>query len=221
MIEFDPRGQRREFLGRPGAVAEHDARLLRRPQNNIWLSGNADGIVQKYSHDGSRLLLQIGTKGLCDSPTCACGERDASNSSTTLLNGPANVAVDPPTATSTSPTATATTASSSSTRPGASCGNGAPGHRPRPVRRGGRRASALRGPGPGRTALRLRSAATTAIQVFDKMGNLQRILSEAGTPREATIGSANDLVFRRDKRQTPMFTAGRARWSGPSTARPT
>src|SRR6266851_3384164 len=27
--------------------------------NNIWLTGNGDGIIQKYTHDG-KLLLQIG-----------------------------------------------------------------------------------------------------------------------------------------------------------------
>src|SRR6266446_2543588 len=28
-------------------------------QDNVWIAGNGDGIVQKWSHDGSRLLLQI------------------------------------------------------------------------------------------------------------------------------------------------------------------
>lgn len=73
-------------------------------QDNIWISGNADGIVQKYTHDG-KLLMQIGTKGLCDgnppSPTGkaqgffpTCGSPGL-NSSRTLLNNPADIAVDP------------------------------------------------------------------------------------------------------------------------------
>jgi hypothetical protein len=33
-----------------GCFADHD--------DNIWIAGNADGIVQKYSHDGN-LLLQM------------------------------------------------------------------------------------------------------------------------------------------------------------------
>ena len=37
-------------------------------QDNIWVAGNADGIVQKWSHDGKKMLLQIGTKGVCDGP---------------------------------------------------------------------------------------------------------------------------------------------------------
>src|SRR5262252_4576864 len=37
-------------------------------QDNVWIAGNGDGIVQKYSHDGKHLLLQIGTRGVCDTP---------------------------------------------------------------------------------------------------------------------------------------------------------
>lgn len=70
---------------------------------NVWVGGNNDGIVQKYTHDG-KLLLQIGTKGLCDGkasstpnpqlffPTCVS---PGLNSSRTLLNSPADMAVDP------------------------------------------------------------------------------------------------------------------------------
>ncbi len=68
-------------------------------QDNIWIAGNGDGIVQKYSHDGSTLLLQIGTKGVCDNPPAnTCGNSGANplaNQSHTLLNEPANVWVDP------------------------------------------------------------------------------------------------------------------------------
>jgi hypothetical protein len=37
-------------------------------EDNVWLAGNGDGVVQKWSHDGSTLLLQIGTKFDCDTP---------------------------------------------------------------------------------------------------------------------------------------------------------
>lgn len=59
-------------------------------QDNVWIAGNGDGIVQKYSH-GGKLLLQIGTKGVCDGP---CGEAASLNSSPVLLNEPANMTVD-------------------------------------------------------------------------------------------------------------------------------
>jgi DNA-binding beta-propeller fold protein YncE len=60
-------------------------------QDNVWIGGNGDGIVQKYSHSG-QLLLQIGTKGVCDGP---CGETASLNSSHTMLNEPADMTVDP------------------------------------------------------------------------------------------------------------------------------
>lgn len=73
-------------------------------QDNVWIGGNADGVVQKYSH-GGELLLQIGTKGLCDgtSPESEANSRaffstcrsPGLNGSKTRLNSPADVAVDP------------------------------------------------------------------------------------------------------------------------------
>jgi hypothetical protein len=76
-----------------GCFADHE--------NNIWIAGNADGVVQKWSHDGKQMLLQIGTKGMCDGPPSrpkaaypTCGE-PGFNTSQTLLNNPADIAVDP------------------------------------------------------------------------------------------------------------------------------
>ena len=70
--------------------------------DNIWIAGNSDGVVQKWTHDGSEMLLQIGTKGVCDGPSTlnpnsphpTCGE-PGNNTSRTLLNAPADIAVDP------------------------------------------------------------------------------------------------------------------------------
>jgi DNA-binding beta-propeller fold protein YncE len=67
-------------------------------QDNVWIAGNGDGVVQKYSHDGSTLLLQIGTKFLCDNGTATgglCGNTNLEGFSKTLLNDPADIAVDP------------------------------------------------------------------------------------------------------------------------------
>jgi len=66
-------------------------------QDNVWIGGNSDGVFQKWSHDGSTKLLQIGTKFLCDNPpTNACaGDSAVTGSSHTLLNRPADLAVDP------------------------------------------------------------------------------------------------------------------------------
>ena len=62
-------------------------------ENNIWIGGNADGIVQKWTHDGKTMLLQIGRKGVCDNSDDKCGE-PGRNGSPTLLNEPADIAVD-------------------------------------------------------------------------------------------------------------------------------
>ena len=62
--------------------------------NNLWLGGSGDGIVQKWTHDGKTLLLQIGAKGHCDNAEDKCGEPGL-NASATRLNEPADIAVDP------------------------------------------------------------------------------------------------------------------------------
>jgi len=62
--------------------------------DNVWIAGNGDGVVQKYSHSGT-LLLQIGEKFLCDTPTGACTNVNATGTSHTRLNLPADIAVDP------------------------------------------------------------------------------------------------------------------------------
>ncbi len=74
-------------------------------QGNIWVGGNGDGVVQKYTPSGT-MLLQIGEKGVCDGPSNnsmigganvfpTCGEAHDYNSSHTLLNEPADITVDP------------------------------------------------------------------------------------------------------------------------------
>ena len=65
-------------------------------EDNLWLTGINDGVAQKWSHDGKKMLLQIGVKGQCDGPPDAspkaryptCGEKGSFNSSKTLLNQP-------------------------------------------------------------------------------------------------------------------------------------
>jgi hypothetical protein len=72
VIEFDRQGNvanawgNRDVLpnGLHGCFVDHE--------DNVWIAGNGDGIVQKYSHNGV-LLLQIGTRGVCDGPGGACG----------------------------------------------------------------------------------------------------------------------------------------------------
>jgi hypothetical protein len=109
-IEFDPDGNVVNSWGDPSLVATgpNAGKNAVLPngihgcfvdyQDNVWIAGNGDGVVQKYSHDGSTLLLQIGTKFLCDDGSAtggACGNVGLTGNSKTLLNDPADIAVDP------------------------------------------------------------------------------------------------------------------------------
>jgi DNA-binding beta-propeller fold protein YncE len=61
--------------------------------NNVWISANGDGMVQKYTYEG-KLLLQIGTKGVFD--TADGGKKGPGvNASHDRLNKPAGIACDP------------------------------------------------------------------------------------------------------------------------------
>jgi hypothetical protein len=91
VIEFDRAGNVVNFWGNLAVLPTGLHGCFVDYQDNVWIAGNGDGIVQKYSHGGT-LLMQIGTKGVCDGP---CGETASTNSSHTLLNEPADMTVDP------------------------------------------------------------------------------------------------------------------------------
>lgn len=95
VIEFDREGNVVNSWGNPAVVPNGLHGCFVDQQDNVWIAGNGDGIVQKYSHDGKTLLLQIGTRGKCDSPNGTCGNFGLEGTSRTLLNEPANVYVDP------------------------------------------------------------------------------------------------------------------------------
>jgi DNA-binding beta-propeller fold protein YncE len=61
--------------------------------NNVWVSANGDGMVQKYTYDG-KLLLQIGQKGVFD--TADGGKKGPGlNAAHDRFNKPAGIACDP------------------------------------------------------------------------------------------------------------------------------
>jgi hypothetical protein len=67
VIEFDPAGNIVNSWGDPKLL---DARLHSchvDKDNNIWIAASPSGMVQKYTHDGSKLLMQLGKKGVFDS----------------------------------------------------------------------------------------------------------------------------------------------------------
>ena len=62
------------------------------PDNNIWITANGDGMIQKYTHNG-KLLLQIGTKGVFDTSD---GTRNGTplNAGRNAFIKPAGITVD-------------------------------------------------------------------------------------------------------------------------------
>ena len=62
-------------------------------ENNVWILSSESGMVQKFAHDGSKLLLQIGKSGVLDSSDgTAKGKPLNSNAAQFFM--PADIAVD-------------------------------------------------------------------------------------------------------------------------------
>ena len=178
-------------------------------QDNVWIGGNGDGVVQKYSHSG-QLLMQIGEKGLCDSATGACGTPGDGNSSTTRLNQPADIAVDPKNG-------------------DVYIADGYGNHRVVVFDKNGTylRQWGSAGTGPGQFSpgggghphcvvlgndnlVYACDRANDRIHVFNKQGVLQRtiaVVPGTGTGGAGTAGSAWDLDFSQDKNQKMFFEA--------------
>lgn len=102
IIEFDVSGNVVNSFGDPNTVPKsiHGCTVDR--DGNVYVAGNQDGIVQKYSKSG-KLELQIGTKGVVDTSdgtlTVQAGgngwEGRALNSSHVSFFQPAGIAIDP------------------------------------------------------------------------------------------------------------------------------
>jgi sugar lactone lactonase YvrE len=79
MIELDPTGRVVHSWGDPNLIEGTVAGLRNGPtqfrlhachfdkDGNVWIASSPGGMIQKYTHDGSRLLQQIGQKGVFDS----------------------------------------------------------------------------------------------------------------------------------------------------------
>jgi DNA-binding beta-propeller fold protein YncE len=93
IIEFDPDGN---VVNSWGDVKLLDPRLHSchvDKDNNIWIASAPSGMVQKYSHDGSKLLLQIGKKGVVDSSDGTAKGKPL-NSNAAIFFMPSSIAVD-------------------------------------------------------------------------------------------------------------------------------
>lgn len=67
VIELDPAGRVVNSWGDANRLETRLHSCHVDKDNNVWIGSAPSGMVQKYSHDGSKLLLQIGKKGVFDS----------------------------------------------------------------------------------------------------------------------------------------------------------
>jgi DNA-binding beta-propeller fold protein YncE len=93
VLEFDPEGNVVHSFGDPDTVPNVLHGCTVDYQNNVWIGGARDGIVQKYAHDG-KLLLQIGKRGVVDSSD-GTQQGKPLNSSHSAFFESAGIAVDP------------------------------------------------------------------------------------------------------------------------------
>ncbi|HEX6439901.1 MAG TPA: 6-bladed beta-propeller [Candidatus Binatia bacterium] len=214
VVEYDPHGNVVNAWGEPAILPNGVHGCFVDYQDNVWIAGNGDGIVQKYSRKGE-LLLQIGTKGVCDWPANnnACGNSGAdpnANQSRTLLNQPSDVAVDP-------------------ANGDIYIADGYGNHRVVVFDKNGTylRQWGSVGDGPGQFGaadgghphcvvlgndglVYTCDRGQDRLEVFDKSGNLVKIIPVipgTGTPGLGTAGSAWDVEFSPDRRQELMFNA--------------
>ena len=93
IIMFDQAGKVVASFGDPNVVPHSIHGCAFDSDNNVWVGGNDDGILQKYTHDG-KLLTQIGTRGMFDS-TDGTGKGAPLNASHERFFNPAGIAIDP------------------------------------------------------------------------------------------------------------------------------
>ena len=67
IIELDTAGNVINSWGDPSLIDSRLHSCSFDKDNNVWIASAPSGMVQKYSHDGSKLLVQIGKKGVYDS----------------------------------------------------------------------------------------------------------------------------------------------------------
>jgi DNA-binding beta-propeller fold protein YncE len=93
IIEFDSEGN---VVNSWGDLKVLDPRLHSchvDKDNNIWIASAPSGMVQKYTHDGSKMLLQIGKKGVVDSSD-GTPKGKPLNSNAAIFHMPSSIYVD-------------------------------------------------------------------------------------------------------------------------------
>src|ERR1700680_4840576 len=95
VIELDPAGNVANSWGDPKLLDPRLHSCHVDKDNNFWIGSAPSGMVQKYSHDGSKLLLQIGKKGVFDSSDGTVKGKPL-NSNAAQFFMPSSIFVDPP-----------------------------------------------------------------------------------------------------------------------------
>ena len=92
VLIFDPAGHLIDSWGEWDVLPRTIHSCCVDADNNVWITANGDGMVQKYTHDG-KLVLQIGTKGVFETSD---GTRSGTplNSGRTAFIKPAGITVD-------------------------------------------------------------------------------------------------------------------------------
>jgi hypothetical protein len=94
MIELDSAGNLIHSWGDPKLIDPRLHSCYFGKDNNVWIASSPSGMVQKYSHDGSKLLFQIGTKGIFDSSD-GTEKGQPMNSNTPKFFMPSSIYEDP------------------------------------------------------------------------------------------------------------------------------
>jgi sugar lactone lactonase YvrE len=94
VIEIDPAGNLVNSWGDSKLLDPRLHSCYVDKENNIWIASSPSGMVQEYSHDGSKLLSQIGKKGVYDSSDGTVKGRPL-NSSAPQFFMPSSLFVDP------------------------------------------------------------------------------------------------------------------------------
>jgi DNA-binding beta-propeller fold protein YncE len=94
MIELDAAGNLVHSWGDPKLIDSRLHSCYFDKDNNVWIASSPSGMVQKYSHDGSKLLFQIGTKGILDSSD-GTEKGQPMNSNTAKFFMPSSIYEDP------------------------------------------------------------------------------------------------------------------------------
>src|SRR5258705_12892997 len=93
IIEFDQAGNVVNSWGDPKLLDPRLHSCHVDKDNNIWIGAAPSGMIQKYTHDGSKMLLQIGKKGVVDSSDGTVKGKPL-NSSAAIFYMPSSIYVD-------------------------------------------------------------------------------------------------------------------------------